>query len=56
MRFSHFLRPSNVRGYSRQNQKIVESALFGSFLQQESQKYCCVNPSWLGRGAANTKS
>jgi hypothetical protein len=47
MRFSHCLLPPNVRGHSRQNQKIVESSLFGRFSQQESQKYCFVNSSWV---------
>jgi hypothetical protein len=47
MRFSNCLLPSNVMSHSRQNKKIAESSLFGWFRRQESQKYCCVNLSWV---------
>jgi len=57
MRFSHCLLPLNVRESSRaKSKKIAESRLFGRFRQQESQKYCCVNPSLLRCGSPPTQS
>jgi hypothetical protein len=55
MRFSHFLLPSHVRVYSRQNQKVVESALFGLFVAEEPEILLCES-LMVGDAAPQTQS
>jgi hypothetical protein len=47
MRFSHCLLPSNVRGPCQAKSKSRVISAIWVVRQQESQKYCCVKPSWL---------
>jgi hypothetical protein len=56
MRFLHCLPLSKVRSHCRQNQKIVESLLFERFSFAGKLEMLCVNPSWVGCRASNTKS
>ena len=47
MCFSHCFLPSNVIDHPSKVKKPQKSLLFWWFRRQESQKYCCVNLSWV---------